>query len=310
MVSAKAAAVPAGRTIAAAKIAATAFVNQGSELIETGLDALARDNQELDTKVFAAVYGNNSEYETGSHVNVNGWSGIVGVGKTNANGLTVGAFFENGDGNYSTHNVVGGEYIRGDGEAVYNGGGFLLRKDNASGVYTEASLRAGNLKNELRGAVRGAYGLDGYDVNTTYYGAHVGIGKIIPRGADGDSLDVYGKFLYTHHDGETFDIQGEQVEFDSVNSERLRLGFRLNEVNGKKATLYYGAAWEYEFNGDASDKMLTYDLETPSLGGSTIIGELGFRYVANEKWSLDTQVRGYSGQRDGFSGSVQANYSF
>ena len=110
--------------------------------------------------------------------------------------------------------------------------------------------------------------------------------------------------------GEDLVLQGEQVEFDSVNSERLRLGFRLNEVNGKKATLYYGAAWEYEFNGDASDRMLTYDLETPSLGGSTIIGELGFRYVANEKWSLDTQVRGYSGQREGFSGSVQANYSF
>ena len=291
------------------RAAATAFVNQGAELLETGMNALAR-NDEAGVKTFAAVYGNNSEYETGSHVNVNGWSGIVGVGKTNANGLTVGAFFENGDGNYSTHNVVGGEYIRGDGEAVYNGGGFLLRKDNASGVYTETSLRAGNLKNELRGAVRGPHGLDGYDVNTTYYGAHVGIGKVMPRGNDGDSLDVYGKFLYTYHDGETFDIQGEQVEFDSVNSERLRLGFRLNEVNGKKATMYYGAAWEYEFNGDASDKMLTYDLETPSLGGSTIIGELGFRYVANEKWSLDTQVRGYAGQREGFSGSVQANYAF
>ena len=291
------------------RAAATAFVNQGAELLENGMNALAR-NDEAGVKTFAAVYGNNSEYATGSHVNVNGWSGIVGVGKTNANGLTVGAFFENGDGNYSTHNVVTGEYIRGDGEAVYNGGGFLLRKDNASGVYTEASLRAGNLKNELRGAVRGPHGLDGYDVNTTYYGAHVGIGKIIPRGADGDSLDVYGKFLYTHHDGETFDIQGEQVEFDSVNSERLRLGFRLNEVNGKKATLYYGADWEYEFNGDASDKMLTYDLETPSLGGSTVIGEIGFNYAANEKWSFDAQVRGYAGQREGFSGSVQANYAF
>ena len=291
------------------RAAATAFVNQGAELLETGMNALAR-NDEAGVKTFAAVYGNNSEYATGSHVNVNGWSGIVGVGKTNANGLTVGAFFENGDGNYSTHNVVTGEYIRGDGEAVYNGGGFLLRKDNADGVYAEASLRAGNLKNELRGAVRGAQGLGGYDINTTYYGAHVGIGKVMPRGNDGDSLDVYGKFLYTYHDGETFDIQGEQVEFDSVNSERLRLGFRLNEVNGKKATMYYGAAWEYEFNGDASDKMLTYDLETPSLGGSTVIGEIGFNYAANEKWSFDAQVRGYAGQREGFSGSVQANYAF
>ena len=98
------------------RAAAVAFTNQGSELIETGLNALARDN-EKDTKVFAAVYGNHSEYETGSHVNVNGWSGIVGIGKTNDDGLTVGAFFENGEGNYSTHNIFTNDYIRGDGEA-------------------------------------------------------------------------------------------------------------------------------------------------------------------------------------------------
>lgn len=295
--------------IGESRTAATAFTNQGSELIETGLDALARDNSK-DTKVFAAVYGNHSEYETGSHVNVNGWSGIVGVGKTNANGLTVGAFFENGDGNYSTHNVTDFGYLRGDGEAVYNGGGFLVRKDNASGVYTEASLRAGNLKNELRGAVFGSQGEMGYDIDTFYYGAHIGVGKIIARGADGDSLDVYGKFIYTHHDGEDFKIDGDEFKFDSVDSERLRVGFRLNEVNGSKATMYYGAAWEYEFGGDTDNKVVGYDLSTPSLEGSTVIGEIGMHYKASEKWSLDLNARAYTGQREGFSGSVQANYSF
>ena len=297
--------------IGESRAAATAFVNQGSELIETGLDALARDNAKAgDTKVFAAVYGNASEYATGSHVKVNGWSGIVGVGKTNNNGLTVGAFFENGDGNYRTYNVNAGTFMRGDGEAVYNGGGLLVRKDNANGVYTEASLRAGNLKNELKNAVMGKAGLDGYDVDTFYYGAHVGIGKVIPRGNEGDSIDVYGKFMYTHHDGETFNIQGDDYKFDSVDSERLRLGFRINEVQSNKLSMYYGAAWEYEFGGDADNKVVGYDLSTPSLGGSTMIGEIGMHYIASEKWSLDLNVRGYSGQRDGFTGSVQANYNF
>ena len=74
--------------IGESRAAATAFTNQGSELIETGLDALARDNDK-DTIVFAALYGNASEYETGSHVKVNGWNGIVGVGKTNLNGVTM-----------------------------------------------------------------------------------------------------------------------------------------------------------------------------------------------------------------------------
>ena len=291
------------------RAAAVAFTNQGSELIETGLNALARDN-EKDTKVFAAVYGNHSEYETGSHVNVNGWSGIVGIGKTNDNGLTVGAFFENGEGNYSTHNIFTDDYIRGDGEACYNGGGFLVRKDNANGVYAEASLRAGNLQNELRNAVRNGSELTGYDIDTFYYGAHVGIGKVIPRGNDGDSLDVYGKFIYTHHDGETFDIGGTATKFDSVESERLRLGFRINEVQTNKLSMYYGAAWEYEFNGDAHDKIASFDLETPSLEGSTVIGEIGAHYKASDKWSIDLNGRAYVGQREGFSGSVQANYAF
>jgi len=295
--------------IGESRTAATAFTNQGSELIETGLNALARDN-EKDTKVFAAVYGNHSEYETGSHVNVNGWSGIVGIGKTNDNGLTVGAFFENGEGNYSTHNIFTDDYIRGDGEACYNGGGFLVRKDNANGVYAEASLRAGNLQNELRNAVRNGSELTGYDIDTFYYGAHVGIGKVIPRGNDGDSIDVYGKFIYTHHDGETFDIGGTATKFDSVESERLRLGFRINEVQTNKLSMYYGAAWEYEFNGDAHDKIASFDLETPSLEGSTVIGEIGAHYKASDKWSFDLNGRAYTGQREGFSGSVQANYAF
>ena len=295
--------------IGESRTAATAFTNQGSELIETGLNALARDN-EKDTKVFAAVYGNHSEYETGSHVNVNGWSGIVGIGKTNANGLTVGAFFENGEGNYSTHNIFTDDYIRGDGEACYNGGGFLVRKDNANGVYTEASLRAGNLQNELRNAVLAGDKLAGYDIDTFYYGAHVGIGKVIPRGNDGDSIDVYGKFIYTHHSSEDFNIDGSDFHFDSVDSERLRLGFRINEVQSNKLSMYYGAAWEYELGGDAENTTVGYDLSTPSLEGSTVIGEVGMHYKASDKWSIDLSARAYTGQREGFSGSVQANYSF
>ena len=275
----------------------------------TGLDALARDNDK-DTKVFAALYGNASEFATGSHVKVNGWSGMVGVGKTNADGLTVGAFFENGEGNYRTYNTVDGEFMRGDGEACYNGGGLLVRKDNADGVYTEASLRAGNLQNELRNAVLAGDKLAGYDIDTFYYGAHIGIGKVIARGTEGDSIDVYGKFIYTHHDSENFKIDGDEFHFDSVDSERLRLGFRINEVQTNKLAMYYGAAWEYEFGGDADNTVVGYDLSTPSLGGSTVIGEIGAHYKANEKWSIDLNGRAYVGQREGFSGSVQANYAF
>ena len=77
-----------------------------------------------------------------------------------------------------------------------------------------------------------------------------------------------------------------------------------------KLDMYYGVAWEYEFNGDANNTVVGYELATPSLEGSTVIGELGAHYKANEKWSFDLNARSYAGQRDGFSGSLQANYSF
>lgn len=296
--------------IGESRAAATAFANQGSELVEIGLDSLARDKSDKETKVFASVYGNTSEYATGSHVKVNGWSGIVGVAKTNDDGLTTGAFFENGEGNYRTFNNFEGFLMRGDGEANYNGGGFFARKDNANGVYTEASLRAGNLQNELRKAVITDSKLEGYDIDTFYYGAHVGVGRIIPRGNEGDSIDVYVKFIYTHHDSEDFAIGGDDFHFDSIDSERLRLGFRINEVQNDKLSMYYGAAWEYEFNGDANNTVIGCDISTPSLGGSTVIGEIGAHYKANEKWTFNANLRGYAGQRDGFTGSVQANYAF
>ncbi len=291
--------------IGESRTAATAFVNQGSELIELGIDALHHDETTDETKVFAAFYNGASKYETGSHVKVNGWSGIVGVGKTTDDGLTYSVFFESGEGNYRTFNNIDGTLMRGDGEANYNGGGLLVRKDNANSIYTEASLRAGNHSNCLDGAVMGSECLIGYDIDTTYYGAHVGIGKIIPKGED--SLDVYGKFVYTHHDSDTFEINGDEFHFDSLDSQRLRVGFRYNQAQTAKLG---GAAYEYEFGGDADNTVVGYDLTTPSLEGSTVIGELGMHYIANVRWSLDANVRGYTGQRDGWSGSIQANYSF
>ena len=51
-------------------------------------------------------------------------------------------------------------------------------------------------------------------------------------------------------------------------------------------------------------------LAAPSLGGSTILGELGISYKASSKWNVDARVQGYGGQRDGISGSVNVNYLF
>ena len=294
------------------RAAAAAFVNQGAEAVSDSINSL--QGAEAGISTFATVSGNNSKYDTGSYVDINGWNGIVGVAKTkdlNAGKFSYGAFFENGGGNYNTYNDFNGTSFRGDGNVVYNGGGLLMRYEQENGVYTEASLRAGTAKNEVSNALEFTDNRYGFKTENAYYGAHIGIGKIIKLD-NGKAWDIYGKYFHTHHEGDSVKIANDVFDFDSVDSDKLRIGARFSEQQGEKLTSYYGLAWEYEFSGDAGGTANHYAMYTPSLEGSTVIGEVGFRYTPGKAspWYFDANVRGYAGMQEGISGSVQAVYSF
>lgn len=293
---------------------AAAFVNQGTDLISDSLDTLSRDHK-YGVKTFAAVHGNHSKYDVNSDLKINGWSGIVGVGneKEIGNGdFSWGAFFENGSGTYRTYNSFNGDFFRGDGNVVYNGGGLAARFEQDNGVYTEGSLRAGLLKNEMKDALRdGAGNSYGYKSESTYYGAHIGVGKIISLDADKD-LDIYGKFFHTYTEGDTFTVAGDKFDLDGITSDRLRIGARLTTNKENKFSTYYGLAYEYEFNGDADMRVESMSTPQQSLKGSSYMAEVGVNYQpsSDSPWSFDLSMRGYAGQREGFSGNVQAVYSF
>lgn len=294
------------------RAAAAAFVNQGAEAVSDSINGLQGADAGVST--FAAVSGNNSKYDTGSYVDINGWNGIVGVARTkdlSAGKLSYGAFFENGGGNYNTYNDFNGTSFRGDGNVVYNGGGLLMRYEQAGGVYTEASLRAGRAKNEVDNVLACGSSRYGFKTENPYYGAHIGIGKIFKLD-NGKAWDIYGKYFHTHHEGDSVTIAGDVFDFDSVDSDKLRIGARFSEQQGEKLTSYYGLAWEYEFSGDAGGTANHYAMYTPSLEGSTVIGEVGFRYIPNKAspWYFDANIKGYAGMQEGFTGSVQAVYSF
>lgn len=292
---------------------AAAFVNQGAEAVSDSINSL--QGAAVGISTFATVSGNNGKYDTGSYVDINGWNGIVGVAKTkdlNVGKFSYGAFFENGGGNYNTYNDFNGTSFRGDGNVVYNGGGLLMRYEQENGVYTEASLRAGTAKNEVSNALSDMDNkLYGFKTENAYYGAHIGIGKIIKLD-NGKAWDIYGKYFHTHHEGDSVKIANDVFDFDSVDSDKLRIGARFSEKQGEKLTSYYGLAWEYEFSGDAGGTANHYAMYTPSLEGSTVIGEVGFRYTPGKEspWYFDANVRGYAGMQEGISGSVQAVYSF
>ena len=292
--------------------ASAAFLNQGTDLINDSLDVLGRDGT-YGVKTFAAVQGNRSTYDVADDLKINGWSVIAGFGAENEhNGgdFAWGVFYENGSGNYRTYNTFNNEFFRGDGSMVYNGGGIAARYENAKGVYTEGSLRAGMLKNEMDNAMRDVNGSYGYETESAYYGAHIGIGQIFEIDENTD-LDVYGKFFHTYVDGDTVTIGNDVFDFDSITSDRLRVGARVTKQQAKVNT-YYGLAYEYEFNGDADMKAAGIKADTQSFGGGTGIAELGFNYQpgTDSPWNFDLNLRGYVGERQGGSFNVQATYTF
>lgn len=300
--------------VAENRAVAAAFVNQGSDLISDGLLSLTADAH-YGVKTFAAVYGNRSKYDVNSDLKINGWSGLFGVGASKelkGGDLSWGVFFENGSGNYRTFNNFNDDFFRGDGSLVYNGGGAMLRYEQENGVYTEGSLRAGMLKSEMKNALRDGVGNSyGYKTDTAYYGAHVGLGRVYNLSGSSE-LDIYGKYFHTYNASDSFTVADDKFSFDSVTSDRLQIGARLTANKQGRWTAYYGLAWEYEFNGDADMRVQNLSTPTQSLQGSTYIGEIGVRYAASEEspWSLDAKVRGYAGEREGFSGNVQVIYSF
>lgn len=292
------------------------LVKQGNDLVS---DIMLDTEHHLGIKTFAAMQGNFSSYDVGGDADLNGWNGIVGVGNTvalNTDTFTYGAFFENGSGNYKAYNTFNDNYFRFDGSAVYNGGGLIARLNKSDGFYTQASLRAGSLKNELKnGLYDGNNNSYGYIADTPYYSAKLELGKMI-RLSDRTDLDLYTSFAYTHFDDTDFSISGPDFTndfyFGDVDSRVLKAGMRvINKVDNLK--LYYGVAYEYEFDGRSNITTKgEYIDDDGGLKGGTVIGELGASYknLQHSDWVFDVKLRGYGGNRQGLSTDIQATYLF
>ena len=262
------------------------------------------------TRIGASMGGGWSRYKTGSHVDSNNWNVAAAVGskrELKRGSLEWGVFGEYGKSNYTLHSDAG----RGDGDSHYAGGGLMAKWTNKHDVYTEASVRLGRLNDTASNLLRDAAGNGyGYDVHANYFGAHVGIGKIIHY-KGGKSLDVYGKYFYTKRDGVDFASGGNNYSLDSVASSILRVGARYGTTD-KKWNWYGGLAYEYEFDGKSEGTVDGIGIRAASVKGGSVRGEIGLRMSATKTnpWQTDISIYGYGGKHRGFGGSVNVAYMF
>ena len=285
--------------------AGLAVINSGQEFIEKAVDGFGDINNigNDGIAVYAGMGVGKDRYETGSHININTWNGIVGVGKSHQleNGkFQWGGFVEHGSGKFTTYNA--GQ--QGDGSTDYTGGGVAAKWTNKHDVYTEVGLRYGrahdSASNMLRDALGNSYG---YNVHADYYGGYFGLGKIYRFGAD-RSLDVYGKFYSTHRDGISFDAGGH-YDLDSLQSNILRVGAKYRAKAGK-VNWYGGLAYEHEFGGEATGRADGVPIRAASIKGGSLRADLGISLKASEDspWTMDLGITGHTGKHRGVGGRI------
>ena len=261
---------------------------------------------------FGAMSAGSVRVKSGSHVDMRSISLVAGFawGRNYDFGRpTLGAFFEYGTGSYDTYNSFSNAAsVKGSGDTRYYGGGILGRMDFTNNIYTEASARMGRIHNEYKSSDLGA----SYDSSTPYYGFHLGTGYIWNINEKA-SLDIYGKYFWTRVEGKSVRLStGDPVNFKDADSSRLRLGSRFAYAVNEHVSPYIGAAYEHEFDGRARATTYGYSIDAPSIRGSTGIGELGLslRPSMNMPLSFDLGVQGYTGKREGVTGSLQVKWTF
>ncbi|KHM52516.1 hypothetical protein SAMN02745671_00104 [Anaerovibrio lipolyticus DSM 3074] len=284
---------------------------QGNEFINRTMDDMflsanvGRDG----IASFAHIGGGSLRQETGSHVNTRTWNAIVALGHQNKkprNTFEYGAFVEYGTGNYTTYN--GDE--RGDGSSRYVGGGLMAKWTAPSGLYVEGSLRGGSINDDGHNLLRDVNGVPySYNVDTPYYGFHLGVGKKIPM-KGGNTLDLFAKYFYNHRNSTSFDAGGH-YELDAITSQIIRVGARYT-VKRDKWNYYGGLAYEHELDGKGggwADGMAIRGVDT---SGGSFRAELGATVIPNEDipLTLDFNLVGFAGKKQGIFGGMGLKFNF
>lgn len=296
-----------GKSVVETRAAAAAIVNGATDfMLDAGIgqaraavnEAASEGNNEI--VPFVAMGGNNMTYETGSYVDMKGWNAAGGFAKQTGN-FMYGIAFEYGKGGYDSY-LDNGVHANGD---ISSAGGVLFGNvKQADGVHYDAAFRVGRVKSDYNSDATS------YDDGATYVGFSIGGGKEFKVNAS-DSVDVYGRYYYTHTNGSNVSLAThEQVDFDAVDSHRLRIGSRYTHEVDKKNQFYAGLAWQYEMGGDAKATINGYGAPVPSLKGHSGMLELGWKAQAAENVKLDLNLNGWVGKQRGIAGGVGVEFEF
>ncbi|MBR2215698.1 MAG: autotransporter domain-containing protein [Selenomonadaceae bacterium] len=301
------------------RAAQAAFLNRGADLLAAeGLqqaETASRSGNKAakgEWSPFFAAQGGKYRYQTGSHVDSRNFSAVLGFAKENElrNGtLLYGLAGEYGKGSYDSYY----ENMHGEGDSDYAGVAAFVRRTDSGGMYYEGSLRAGRTKADYSSRnFTGYEGINiGYDTDSSYWGAHLGLGKAIQMNGRNE-LNVSLRYFYSRTGSDSVRLStGETYNFSAVSSHRLRLGARLTHAFNEQSKGYVGAYYEHEFDGEAKATVVGYSTAAPSLKGGSGIFEIGWRHQPkNSSFTLGLGATFACGKQRGGAGQVSLLWKF
>ena len=166
------------------------------------------------------------------------------------------------------------------------------------------------MKDDAKNVMRDGAGVPySYDTSAGYFGAHLGVGKEIPL-ANGNTVDVYGKYFYNRKSGVSFNAGGH-YDLDAVTSQILRVGARYT-VKRNQWDFYVGAAYEHELDGKAAGTADGVAIRGADTSGASFRGEIGatMKPGENSPWQLDLNVAGFAGKKQGVTGGISVAFLF
>ncbi len=317
---------PQLKALSEGRIAAMTLNNNAANLVAgqgIGQAVAAAAQQDSRLAAFVALSGGHTRVDSGSHVNVDGLSALVGVSGSmlRERALVLGGFVESGWGQYTTHNsFVSMPGVRGTGESSYGGCGLLMRYSLAAsgyrplrGLSVDASLRTGRQALDF-GSFTTEKGIEeyaGYDIDSPYIAGHAGFSYRF-ESTQAVQADLFARYLWSHLGGDSAFIQGQKFHFESMESHRFRLGGLVSWALSNRWRPYASLAYDWECSGSARSQVYGAGISAPSMRGGSFIGEIGtsFQPSPNRPLWLNAGVQGYVGKQSGCSASVGCSIAF
>jgi outer membrane autotransporter protein len=180
-------------------------------------------------------------------------------------------------------------------------------------LYLDTSVRAGQSKTDFSSndLLNNAGNGTEYELSSVYYGAHLGIGYDLAI-TEKLSWDLSSRFIWTRQESGSVSINGSRVNFKAADSKRWRAGSRFSYKANDYVRPYIGAYYDYEFDGIAKATVGRQKIPGPKLKGATGMGELGLSIKPSQTspLTIDLAAQGYTGKREGLTGSLQINFQF